>query len=321
MPRGRKPYFTPEQDAEIEAAYQAGESQRDIAARYGVSHIPVAAALERRGVTRRRMGKAPRWHNTPEQRDEVVTAYNAGESVRSIAKRIGCRTANVTDVLNETGATRRKGRGNRRFTDETETEIVRRYRAGEPAEALAKVYDTTGPTIRKVLDRAGVESFGIGRRKFWTDERETWLIEQFAAGRNQGDLAAECGVSQQVVSARLRNLGVLDPVQRASGAEHGAWKGGRIVTDQGYVKVIPRLEDQHLVGSGSSRYVPEHRLVMARYLGRPLERWEEVHHVHSERKDDNRIENLQLRVKPHGAGMRLRCRSCRSIDLEALPLD
>lgn len=63
------------------------------------------------------------------------------------------------------------------------------------------------------------------------------------------------------------------------------WKGGRIVSDT-YVKIWT-----------GTKYVPEHRLLVEKQIGRKLKPSEPVHHINGNTKD-NELKNLVLLKHP-----------------------
>ncbi len=72
-----------------------------------------------------------------------------------------------------------------------------------------------------------------------------------------------------------------------------AWKGGRHITSNGYVAVAVPDNSPYVSMRNATTYVMEHRLIVAKSLGRCLTKDEIVHHYNGI-KDDNRLENLLL---------------------------
>ncbi len=77
------------------------------------------------------------------------------------------------------------------------------------------------------------------------------------------------------------------------GPKNPNWRGGKKVNKDGYTRIWLSATDPYYPMANRENYIMEHRLVMAKHLGRLLVRGELVHHINGVR-DDNRIENLRL---------------------------
>lgn len=79
------------------------------------------------------------------------------------------------------------------------------------------------------------------------------------------------------------------------GANNTMWNGGRKVRQDGYVLARLYPGDPFFEMASKNGYIMEHRLVMARHLGRYLQPFpfEVINHKNGIR-NDNRIENLEL---------------------------
>jgi len=74
---------------------------------------------------------------------------------------------------------------------------------------------------------------------------------------------------------------------------HNNWKGGRCLLPSGYIFIKLYPDAFFFPMAGKQGYVMEHRLAMAKHLGRLLHSFEKVHHKNGIR-NDNRLENLEL---------------------------
>lgn len=193
------------------------------------------------------------------------------------------------------------------------------YVNGATLESLARVRGITSMTVRAYLLRQGVEIRPPGLSSFWTEERKAEARARYEQGESQQQIADALGVSQSKVSDMLRHLDVPIRKPRPRREKHGSWRGGRLIDSSGYYRVKTSAGDERFVHVSKTGYVLEHRLVMGRIVGRPLERSETVHHINGDRLD-NRPENLQLRRGNHGVGVAHRCLDCGSSNITAVPI-
>jgi len=104
-----------------------------------------------------------------------------------------------------------------------------------------------------------------------------WVVVR--KGKVKNDRCKRCSDRQ-----RVKKL-------QGKGDKSGGWKGG-VFYNYGY-KFLWIGEDCKYYKMAIDNHIAEHRLVMAKHLGRCLEKWEVIHHKNGI-KDDNRIENLEL---------------------------
>ncbi len=165
-------------------------------------------------------------------------------------------------------------------------------------ERLLYIQNVTAKTFTGLCYKCGrialrkhtnIEILPNGSVIYWNERRDI--------GRKQG-IPVKCGICGQVRLVPAYRIPHTDFTGYCvdcarTGTRSHFWKNGRIEHPSGYIWI--RLTPDHPFYSmaDSHHLVPEHRLIMAEHLGRPLKASEIVHHKNGV-KNDNRLENLEL---------------------------
>lgn len=255
-----------------------------------------------------------------QDREEMISMYQTGLTAPQVAKRFDVHSTSVYRALSAVGIkpmelARRGDRSlnHRKFDDETELKIKAKYDAGRSMLQIAAEFDCNHVTVRNILKRRGavLRRRGGVLRSMTTSEIAE-MVRMYSDGKTLSQIALHLHTHSGRVALILRENGVEIRHEKASGSNHGLWKNGRTKTPSGYIYV--RTPEGFSSMSNGTGYIMEHRLVMAKHLGRPLLQSENIHHINGQR-DDNRIENLQLRQGNHGTGASYICNKCGSEDV------
>lgn len=197
------------------------------------------------------------------------------------------------------------------------------YESGMRSGDVSRKYGVDKKSVTDIVRRLGGvvrrKSDDTGRSKRPITDVELAEVKRMRdGGASQQKIGEAIGRSQAFIGRALDKLGYAR-CEVKSMARHGSWKGGVVSNGDGYKLQMVSQEDPLASMRNSMGYVLQHRLTMARHLGRPLYAHESVHHINGDRAD-NRIDNLQLRVGSHGAGVALECACCGSTNLVPVKL-
>lgn len=159
----------------------------------------------------------------------------------------------------------------------------------------------------KELNREGIKTMPNTPARFVKNEIGD-VVRGYDIGKKRGDkyvwyACISCGEQRWVILRKGKPQSercVVCAHKLLRGAGNPFWKGGRAKASGGYILVRLESDDFFYPMANHLGYVPEHRLVMAKCLGRCLQSWEEVHHKDGI-KAHNVWSNLYLTTKGNHA--------------------
>jgi transposase-like protein len=138
----------------------------------------------------------------------LKTWFRDGDSVSTIAKRLGVTNEAVFDNLDKMGLRKRK-RKRRPLPEGVKKRIVELYQEGLNTHQIADEVGVASPTARYILMKRGVKLRPPGKRHKLNQEQKQELVRLYAKERwVYADLAFKFGISPSTVGEILKELGI-----------------------------------------------------------------------------------------------------------------
>ncbi len=166
---------------------------------------------------------------------------------------------------------------------------------GEPPQPAACAVDGCG---RRATERGWCHAHYLRRTRTGDVQPAQDITRRRQSGRCSVPACERPAHAAQLCRAHHKRL-LKGDLRPETPIRESAPRGSGWVQRLGYRYVPVAPADRHLVDGAREAF--EHRLVMARFLGRPLLGEENVHHRNGDRLD-NRLENLELwsTMQPQG---------------------
>lgn len=292
---------------------KSGKTNKEIAEYFICSTGYISRILTQNGIK----------HKSELPEDSVIVeSYKRTLSSNKTAEELGINQKSVLKVLyrNNVATTgiQHYRLNAEKYSREIQQQMKELYEGGMSVTLLQEKFGGTSTSIRQAITRMGGTLRNPGGKKpiEYTDEMQKEICALYVDGFSQIEIANKFNIAQTTVSRLLNSNGI----RTRSRTKHPKFVDGKCKSQQGYVLIWMEPDDPLKAMRPRNGYVREHRLVMARHLGRPLTEDETVHHKNGKR-DDNRLDNLQLCQGKHGNGQALNCDDCKSIDVIKLGIN
>lgn len=249
--------------------------------------------------------------------NEICELAKEGMPTKEIALKFNKTPQNINKILRRRGVESVRGVSPKKgisSNPEKIENICKMAKEGKTAQEIADYNNESqglkhsAGHIYKILETQDIE---IPRKASHNanPERIREIIEMFKEGMRPTDIAKHFNYKgcARVVTVLTQNG------YRSKRANKKRPDG--YYENAGYLYTRVKDDDPMVSMRAKSGLILVHRLNMARHLNRPLNANETVHHIDGN-KENNLIENLQLRIGQHGSGQAFICRDCKSKNID-----